>query len=63
MQSILQFFKTTLLGGMLFLVPVMVLVLLIGKAFDLAHKVVDPLAEQIPAIIREASKMLGPIPE
>lgn len=48
MKSILKFFQTTLIGGALFLVPLMVLVIILGKALNLAHKVADPVAEQIP---------------
>jgi uncharacterized membrane protein len=48
MKSILRFFQTTLLGGALFLVPIVVLIFLVGKILDLAHKVADPVAEQIP---------------
>lgn len=48
MKSIFKFFKTTLVGGALILVPLMILVVLLGKALDLAHKVADPVAEQIP---------------
>ena len=48
MKRILQFLRTTLVGGLLFLVPIVVLVVVLGKALALAHKVVDPLAEHIP---------------
>ena len=47
MKSILQYLKTTLLGGLLFLVPIVVLVFILGKALSLAHKLLDPLAAQI----------------
>ena len=42
------FFKTTILGGILFLVPFAVLVVVLGKILPIAHKLVDPLAERIP---------------
>ena len=48
MKRILQFLRTTLVGGLLFLVPIMVLVVVLGKALALAHKLVDPLAEHLP---------------
>ena len=48
MKNILQFLRTTLVGGILFLVPIVVLVIVLGKALGLAHKLVDPLAEHIP---------------
>jgi uncharacterized membrane protein len=48
MKPILQFLRTTLVGGLLFLVPIIVLVVVLGKALALAHKLVDPLAARIP---------------
>ena len=48
MKNILQFLRTTLVGGVLFLAPIVVLVIVLGKALALAHQVVDPLAEHIP---------------
>ncbi len=48
MKPILQFLRTTLVGGVLFLAPLVVLVLLLEKALALAHKFVEPLAEHIP---------------
>lgn len=40
--------KTTILGGVLFLVPVAVLALVIGKAFHLSMMVAEPLDKFIP---------------
>ena len=48
MKRLLRFLRTTLVGGLLFLVPIVVLVIVLGKAFTLVHQVVDPLAEHIP---------------
>jgi uncharacterized membrane protein len=48
MKRILQFLRTTLVGGLLFLVPIIVLVVILGKALAIAHKLVDPLAERLP---------------
>jgi uncharacterized membrane protein len=48
MKRILQFLRTTLVGGILFLVPIVVLVIVVGKALVLADKIVGPLAEHIP---------------
>jgi uncharacterized membrane protein len=48
MNKILRFLRTTLVGGLLFLVPIIVVVAIIGKALVLAHRLVDPLAERIP---------------
>ena len=48
MKRLLQFLRTTLVGGLLFLVPIVVLVIVVGKALAVVHKVVDPLAEHLP---------------
>ena len=48
MKSLLQFVRATLVGGILFLVPIMVLVIILEKALGLAHKFVEPLAAHIP---------------
>ncbi len=44
----LKFLRTTLVGGLLFLVPIMVLVMIFGKAVTIAHQVIDPLTEHLP---------------
>ena len=48
MKSIRQFLRTTLLGGLFLLLPIVALVLLLGKAYGFAHKLIDPLASYIP---------------
>jgi uncharacterized membrane protein len=48
MKKILQFLRTTLVGGLLFLVPIVVLMIVLGKALALAHKIMDPLAKHLP---------------
>ena len=48
MKNLLQFLRTTLVGGILFLVPILVVVFLVEKALVLAHKIVAPLAEHLP---------------
>jgi len=48
MKSSFHFFKTTGLGGLLFLVPIVVLILIIGKAFEIAKKFTVPLATALP---------------
>lgn len=48
MKKLLQFVRTTLAGGILFLVPVVVLVMILGKALAVAHKLADPLAARLP---------------
>lgn len=47
-KRLLQFLRTTLVGGILFMVPGIVLVIILEKALALTHKFVDPLAEHIP---------------
>ena len=48
MKPLLHLLRTTLVGGLLFLVPIIVLVVVLGKALALAHKLVAPLAEHLP---------------
>ena len=48
MRALLRFLKTTLVGGILFLVPIIAVVIVISKALALAHKLVDPLAGHLP---------------
>jgi uncharacterized membrane protein len=48
MKRILRFLRTTLVGGLLFLAPIVVLVIIVGKALALADKLVTPLASLIP---------------
>jgi len=51
MKPILSFIRATLTGGILFLLPVVLLVMLFVKAHDLLLKVSAPLAEKLPEII------------
>jgi len=44
----LQFLKTTVFGGIVFLVPVIMLVAIIGKALVLTRKLAAPFADLIP---------------
>ena len=48
MKNLLQFVRTTLVGGILFLLPVIVLVIILGKALEVAHQLIDPLAARLP---------------
>jgi uncharacterized membrane protein len=48
MQSISRFVRTTILGGVLFLTPIVVIWLLLSKAYSLAGRVLLPLAALIP---------------
>lgn len=47
MSRLLQFVRTTVVGGMLFLVPLVVLTAIIGKALQVAHRVSDPLTARL----------------
>jgi uncharacterized membrane protein len=47
-RSALRFLKTTLVGGLVFLVPVLVLVLLVVKVVELSRKVTVPIAAHLP---------------
>lgn len=48
MKAIYQFFRTTLVGGILFLVPLIAIVVIVGKAMSLTHKLIDPLTAHLP---------------
>jgi uncharacterized membrane protein len=48
MRAISQFLRTTILGGILFLTPIVVFVLVLGKAFDFARRGLKPVAALIP---------------
>ena len=48
MKRILQLLRTTLVGGILFLVPIIAVVIVLEKALELAHKLVAPLAKHLP---------------
>jgi len=48
MKGFLHFFRTTLVGGILFLVPIVVLIIVLSKALAIAHKLVDPIAARLP---------------
>src|SRR5207247_8641502 len=48
MKKFGHFLRTTLVGGILFLVPIVVLIIVLNKALAIAHKLVDPLAARLP---------------
>jgi uncharacterized membrane protein len=48
-KAFLHFLRTTLVGGILFLVPIVVLAVVLGKALSVAHKLVDPIAARLAA--------------
>lgn len=49
MRAILRFIRTTLVGGILFLVPVTILAYFLGQAYQFASGIVKPLLEYVPA--------------
>lgn len=51
MKSILSFIKATITGGILFLLPVILLIMIFSKAYDLLHKVSAPISEKLPEFI------------
>ena len=48
MRSFFHFLKTTIVGGVVFLVPIIVLTIILGKAFGISRKIVAPLSALIP---------------
>ena len=42
-----SFIKTTIVGGLIFLVPVIVLSIILGKAFEITKTIVGPLVTMI----------------
>jgi uncharacterized membrane protein len=47
-KSIKEFLKATLVGGLVFLVPVVLLLIVLGKALQLAGAVAQPIARLLP---------------
>lgn len=48
MKNITSFIKTTLIGGLFFVIPLVLLALIIGKVLDIFRKLVAPIADKIP---------------
>ena len=48
MKSIVEFVKATLVGGLVFLVPVVLSVYILGKALFLAKKLAEPVSTHLP---------------
>jgi uncharacterized membrane protein len=44
----LRFIRTSLIGGILFLLPIVVVAIIAGKALAIARKIVGPLAKHLP---------------
>jgi len=49
MKRLLKLIKTTIIGGLIFLVPIIIVVTILGKAFELMILVAKPLDAWIPA--------------
>ena len=48
MKSIVKLLKSTLIGGIFFLVPVVLLIIVLSKAHDIMLKIAQPLSDLIP---------------
>ncbi len=48
MRTLIVFVRATLTGGILFLLPIVVLAVVLGKALQISRRVVVPLADRIP---------------
>ncbi len=48
MKAIPHFIRTTILGGVLFLTPIVALTVVLNKAFDIARQALKPLAALVP---------------
>ena len=48
MKGRVRFLKTTVIGGIVFLVPLIIAVAIIGKAFEIMKRVADPLSSLAP---------------
>jgi uncharacterized membrane protein len=48
MKRLVEFVKSTVVGGLVFLVPVIVLVYVVGKALIFAKKVAEPVSTHLP---------------
>ena len=44
----MQFIKTTFIGGLVFLVPIVIVVVIVGKAFQIMMVVAKPMSDWIP---------------
>ena len=50
MQSLFKFLRATIAGGILFLLPLVILIILLIKAYHIVTKISEPLARQLPEI-------------
>lgn len=51
MKSIISFIRTTITGGVLLLLPLILLVIIFSKAYTILHKLSAPISEKLPEII------------
>lgn len=51
MKSLILFIRTTLTGGVLFLLPFVLLLMLFNKVFSILFKISDPISKKLPNII------------
>ena len=49
MKGSIDFFKTTIIGGLLFLVPAVIIILLVKSAVELTRKILMPIVKLLPA--------------
>ena len=49
MNTVAQFVRTTVVGGLFFLAPIVVLIVILAKAFDYAKKGLEAVVVHIPA--------------
>jgi len=54
MKSIIRFIRMTFVGGILFLVPIIVIVAVVGKALVIVDNIISPMAAHLPSIIGNA---------
>ena len=59
MRRMLHFIRTTLVAGVFFLVPIIVLAVIVGKALDFAHRFTDPLAARFPVLAEHTPILLA----
>jgi len=55
MKRLIEFFKTTIIGGLLVLLPIGLLAFMVAKAIDSAMAVISPIAAQLPTGTRFAN--------
>src|SRR5262245_26090396 len=48
MKNLLSFIKATFVGGILFLIPTVAILLILSKAFEIIRRIAGPIAESLP---------------